>query len=105
MPPPAHGEDRVEAAELCVQPHAAILPRNRRCGYPKAGPFAVRRRYVRRDDPTSAWGLASRDRTPPVGTARGNSALFRRAALARHAIIERVDRGVNRRLLETACPY
>jgi len=33
MPPPAHGEDGVEAAELCIKPHGAILPRNRRCGY------------------------------------------------------------------------
>jgi len=37
MPAPAHGEDRVEAAELCIQRHAVILPCNRRCGYTKAG--------------------------------------------------------------------
>jgi len=34
MPPPAHGEDRVEAAEVCIKAHAAIVPRNRCCGYP-----------------------------------------------------------------------
>jgi hypothetical protein len=36
MPAPAYGENRVEAAELCIQFHVAILLRNLRCGYTKA---------------------------------------------------------------------
>ena len=67
MPAPAHGEERVEAAEFCIQPHAVILPRNHRGGYPKSGPFAIRLYRAVSDELASAF-RQTRTECAPFGS-------------------------------------